>query len=642
MPHPHDDQPMNNTSAPGSDVPAPQNTSHSATALPGTPETPVKKKRGRPRKTPLTGPPKAPRPKAPRPPVDSVTTVYETPDGQRLEEEVVRFGRRRRRITLTGEAATQDLLVLCEFPFATLNDRRSSKSALQQLNLIEHQWDTQTPRGKSVRAIWRVRGDEEYGLPNTLDERIYMVLMQLSFEQGYPARVRFSTYDLLKRLGWGDSGERYQDLIHAFRRLSGVRLFAQNVLRAVPGRPEMFTFGESGSSIIGHYHLRHEQLLAPPHRPLPGRLAQGPGFEAGAGFNEEGEVNMALFPDEPGASADCSHFSWSLPVQELLRAGQLRTLSLEFALSLKRPTALRLARYLGKKAFDGKEAFEIGLARLCGMHLGMTTTPHDSVMQQRLKAAHEELLARNFITKVEFSEMKSQDGQKVRYEFGPRAYAQADRPGAIENAPAPEEQTPLPFEGKVDASSTSSTSTDSPASSGKAEPGANADEELLAPLVARMEASGVSTGVARELLALVGASEVELQLACLDEREPRDRAATFVKATREMWSPPAAYRDRIEAKVRDEERRAASEEAERRRVAEREQEQREHDRQAHENAGLDALWDKLEEPTRAILEREAVERLGVLGRTGRAQVALTVMRRAVLRERLGQLHQGEE
>ena len=591
----------------------------------------MKKKRGRPRKA---------APKAPRPPADSVVMVYETPDGQLREEEVVRFGRRRRRITLTGEAATQDLLVLCEFPFATLSKGRGVKDAQQQLNLIEHQWDTRTPRGKSVRAIWRVRGDEEYGLPNALDERVYMVLMQLSFEQGYPTRVRFSTYDLLKRIGWGDSKERYEDVIHAFRRLSGVRLFAQNVLRAVPGRPEMFTFGESGSSIIGHYHLRHEQILAPPERPLPGRLAQGPGFEAGAGFNEEGEVNMALFPDEVGASADCSHFSWSLPVQELLRAGQLRTLSLEFALSLKRPTALRLARYLGKKAFDGKEAFEIGLARLCGMHLGMTTTPHDSVMQQRLKAAHEELIARNFITKVEFSEMKSQDGQKVRYEFGPRAYAQNDRAGAIENPLAPQEQIPLPFEGEAGASSTSST--DAPLPSGKAASGLSMDEELVAPLIARMEAIGVSTGVARELLALVGTSEVEMQLACLDEREPRDRAATFVKATREMWSPPAAYRDRIEAKVREEERRAASEEAERRRVVEREQEQRESERQAHENSQLDALWEKLEEPTRALLEREAVERLGVLGRTGRAQVALTVMRRAVLRERLEQLQESQE
>ncbi len=641
MPH-FDDEPVAELSAPGSDVPAalPQNI-NAAPAVRKTSNSPSGKKRGRPRKTAL-------RAKAPRPLADSVVTVYETPDGQLREEEVVRFGRRRRRITLTGEAATQDLLVLCEFPFATLSKGRGIKDTQQQLNLIEHQWDTQTPRGKSVRAIWRVRGDEEYGLPNALDERIYMVLMQLSFEQGYPTRVRFSTYDLLKRLGWGDSSERYQDVILAFRRLSGVRLFAQNVLRAVPGRPEMFTFGESGSSIIGHYHLRHERLMAAPEGSLPGRLAQGPGFEAGAGFNEEGEVNMALFPDEVGASemgasADGSHFSWSLPVQELLRAGQLRTLSLEFALSLKRPTALRLARYLGKKAFDGKEAFEIGLARLCGMHLGMTTTPHDSVMQQRLKAAHEELIARNFITKVEFSEMKSQDGQKVRYEFGPRAYAQTDRPGAIENPLAPpEEQIPLLFDGEAGASSASSTSTDPVASSGKASPDAKADEELVAPLVARMEAIGVSSGVARELLALVGTSEVEMQLACLDEREPRDRAATFVKATREMWSPPSAYRERIEAKVREEERVAASEEAGRRRSAEREHEQRESEHRAHENAQLDALWDRLEVPLREMLEREAVERLGILGRNGRAQVALTVMRRAVLRERLGQLQEGQE
>lgn len=90
---------------------------------------------------------------------------------------MIRRGRKRHVVTLTREAATKYLLLLSEFPFAILGKVRGKKDAKQLINRIEHQWDTLNSRGKSVRAIQRVSGDEECGVPTSIDGRVYLVFM---------------------------------------------------------------------------------------------------------------------------------------------------------------------------------------------------------------------------------------------------------------------------------------------------------------------------------------------------------------------------------------------------------------------------------------------------------------------------------
>lgn len=540
---------------------------------------------------------------------------------------VTRRGRTKHVVTLSGEAATKDLLLFCEYPFATLSDGRGKAGALQIANRIEHEWNVVDPQsGKTVRALWQVIGDEELGLPTAQDELVYLVLMQLSREQGFPELVRFTRHDLLKRLRWSDDAHRYEDIEMALRRLSGVRIYAENVMRPVPGKPGMTSFGTTGSSLIGDFYLEKEP----------------PGRKKSASQKTEGESETARdVPLEPRKPV--SHFTWSRPLQELLREGQIRSLDLNFVLSLHRPLSLRLVRYLGKKAYDGKDSFEIGLTLLCSLHLGMTPSPHESTLKHRLKAAHDELIGCNFLTRVTFSPLKTRAGQKVRYEFGPKAFEIEEDPAL---RPPPQAQPVLPFDGPSAPVSGAGWENPSPAPQTPVETPAKAQNEALSPqaedsLAAQIEKIGVSGAVARELLDKFGAGEIELQLACLSDREPRDAAATFVKAVRENWAPPGAYTAKLEDLERETARRAAREEEERRKEAQAQIERQERERQGVENAQLDAMWERLDAPTRERLEREATEKLGILGRTGRAQAALVAMRRAVLRERLETLHNGE-
>jgi hypothetical protein len=53
--------------------------------------------------------------------------------------------------------------------------------------------------------------------------------------------------------------------------------------------------------------------------------------------------------------------------------------------------------------------------------------------------------------------------------------------------------------------------------------------------------------IANESHKTVFAEQLALQLNCLSDRVPKDLAATFVKAVREGWAPPAKYIERQRA-----------------------------------------------------------------------------------------------
>ena len=71
-------------------------------------------------------------------------------------------------------------------------------------------------------------------------------------------------------------------------------------------------------------------------------------------------------------------------------------------------------------------------------------------------------------------------------------------------------------------------------------------------------AVGVSPQVAAGLVAEHGAEQVEQQVAALEHRKPRDRAAVVVKAVREAWSLPAAYVAALDRKRKEQQRAATA------------------------------------------------------------------------------------
>ena len=441
---------------------------------------------------------------------------------------------------LTGEIVRtgKDELNLIEHPFASMWDKETPDA------VIHHEWEARHPvTGKTLRASWRVAGDPEMGLPRPSDERVYLVLLELTREANFQNQIiYFTRYDLVKRLGWSNKPQSYQMLNDAFKRLQSVKIQAENAF----WEPRAKSFRNVGFSIIDNYDILNEK---------PGRKSKK---------SEQSELPL-------------SFFRWNDVMFHSFQAGYMRTLDLNFALSLKGDIALRLYRYLDKKSYDGRGHFEIELETLCERHLGMRAARYPSKHKERLKGAHDELIERDFLQNVGYEPMKTKKAEKVCYSFPSKTPAlpeeESDNPPAEAGSEAPPEATPT---------------TD---------------------LLQRMLDFKVSPDVARELLASTPSETLGLQLDCLRDRNPDDPAAVFVKAVREGWAPPAKYTKRLEAAGRAKKARAAQDTAEAQNAAHEAAKRRETASQEQEAAALDEMWEKLDTRTRERLEKQVREKL---------------------------------
>lgn len=487
----------------------------------------------------------------------------------------------------------RDEMNLVEYPFACLW-KQTEPSAK-----ILHEWEKQHPvTGKTVRAYWRVTGDSELGLPTPSDEQVYLVLMELTHEAGMQNQtVHFSRYNLLKRLSWIPNDVNYRLLRDAFTRLAAVAITSQNAFWDAKVR----SFRTVGFSILDNFDILEEP----------------------AGRKKSGQGELPL-----------SFFKWNDVLFQSFQAGHVRAIDLGCALSLKGSLALRLYRYLDKKSYDSRRAFEIELAPLCERHLGMRPSPYASKYKERLASAHEELMSCGFLAGVSYEPMstkKAEKAEKVRYTFGPRRDSQASLP-----------QGTLPM---LQAASTSPGTNPSESAPGSASTPAltRVETEVEADaLLQHMLSIKVSPDVARELLRSTSPQVLRLQLGCLADRAAKNAAAVFVKAVREEWEVPLAYSERQEAAEHAQRAKANQDTAKARAAQEEALKRAKSVSQEQETIDLDALWEKLDPEARMSIEDQVTERLGVLGRTGRAQGALVAMRRILLRERMQQLAEAGE
>jgi len=216
----------------------------------------------------------------------------------------------------------KDEMNLVEHPFALL--KRGTTDSI-----IHLEWEKKHPRtNRAVKAHWRITGDSELGLPGPVEERLYLVMMELSREQGFPEEVMFSRADILRRLGIAKTAKSYAMLRDAFLRLTTVTIDAKNSFWLA--RDDDFA-----ASVM--FHLVEEVKFT----------------EENAG-RRQGQIPLAL-----------SSFKWSQIMYSSIVAGNIRSLSIDFALSLDLPLSARLFRYLDKHRTGDKDynrnKFEIEL-----------------------------------------------------------------------------------------------------------------------------------------------------------------------------------------------------------------------------------------------------------------------------------------
>jgi hypothetical protein len=280
-------------------------------------------------------------------------------------------------VLLGEENSGRDEMNLAGNPFALL--QAASKNGQ---TFIENEWERRLNDGQIVKASWYVNGDQRLGLPGPSEEMLYLVLLGLTREsadeQGiWPQTVYFSRYDLVKRMKWSHCAANYRKLEEAFTRLKNVSITAKNAFWDARTKAP---FKNVGFNLIDNFAITNES----------------------AGLKGQGSIPL-------------SYFKWNDILYNSFRGGNVRSLALDFAISLHHPTSIRLFRYLDMMrgaTTPPRREFAIGVLKLCE-RLGMTSYKYASKIKEKLRPAIEELEARGYLESVRYE--KGKDGTELAF-----------------------------------------------------------------------------------------------------------------------------------------------------------------------------------------------------------------------------------
>lgn len=275
-------------------------------------------------------------------------------------------------LVLLGEDHSgRDEMNLAGHPFALLQLPRDGHT----VNEIFYEWPRQLPNGKTVIASWRVTGDPLLNLPGPTDELLFLILMQLTREAAdenegiWPQTVHFSRADLIRRLGWHRKGTSFGLLADCFTRLNAVNVTACHAFWDARAKAPMNT--------VGFHILANFGIIAEPKR-------------------------------KTSETLPLSWFKWDEVLYNSFLAGNVRSLALDFTLSLQAPTARRLFRFLDSMRNQTKpprSEFSIGLLKLRD-RLAMTVYKHNSKTKQVLAPAIAELIETGYLADVSWEKTK--------------------------------------------------------------------------------------------------------------------------------------------------------------------------------------------------------------------------------------------
>lgn len=310
----------------------------------------------------------------------------------------------------------RDEMNLAGHPFALLQSpRRQSDTS------IYYEWP-RTVANRSVTASWRVETPAAFGLPGPEEELLYLVLLQLTREAAenegtptqWPMQVKFSRREVLARMGWDNSSHRYAALETAFERLTAVTINAKYA----------FYDARTGQPINAvSFHILNEFSIVSEPR---GRKSQN---------------NIPL-----------SHFEWNTTLHTSFLSQNVRSLALDFAISLDHPTSRRLFRLLEVLRNQPKgpplAQLRIGLNKLRD-RMGMTQYKYPSKIAEKIAPAVAELTARGYLAGMDM-EKAINGGHLAVFRFGDvsRAVNPILEPSpdkTLETPPRPSNRPQSPF-----------------------------------------------------------------------------------------------------------------------------------------------------------------------------------------------------
>src|SRR4051794_3752891 len=223
----------------------------------------------------------------------------------------------------------KDEMNLAEFPITLLTDRvpKGKKVIKYQDRIFDEK------SGKQITRTLTISADEAHGLPTAVDDDVILGLIQLTkLVNGFTSReVEFSRLDLIRQLGWPDSGDSYRRLAVSLKRWLSVTLLYENAWRD----------NRKGAWITKGFHILDNIELNDTRT-----------------TTEQGE----LFP---------SKIVWNKVVFESFEAGYLKSIDYGLYIQLRHSVARRMYRFLSKRMYFGPD-LTFDLRDLAFAHIGLS------------------------------------------------------------------------------------------------------------------------------------------------------------------------------------------------------------------------------------------------------------------------------
>jgi plasmid replication initiation protein len=242
--------------------------------------------------------------------------------------------------------------------------------------MIQYTNTIRTRDGQELQQTWTVRAVQGLGLPGTLDQDVYVALLQVIDRQGdipEDGWISFSLYELVELLHRTHGGRDYRQLKESLERLSGTIIQSRNA----------FYRKSTKSYVDDTFHL----------------LDRVQHTERTSGSGKRGEKTRVKLSD---------YFVDSY------KANYLKGLDADFYWSLNSSVAKRLYRFVDKKRGQQRR-WEADLFALRD-RIPLSPYKYPSKIKEKLGPAHDELRHKGFLERVTYR-TTADDAHLVCYEI---------------------------------------------------------------------------------------------------------------------------------------------------------------------------------------------------------------------------------
>jgi plasmid replication initiation protein len=242
--------------------------------------------------------------------------------------------------------------------------------------MIQYTNTIRTRDGQELQQTWTVRAVQGLGLPGTLDQDVYVALLQVIDRQGdipEDGWISFSLYELVELLHRTHGGRDYRQLKESLERLSGTIIQSRNA----------FYRKSTKSYVDDTFHL----------------LDRVQHTESTNGSGKRGEKTRVKLSD---------YFVDSY------KANYLKGLDADFYWSLNSSVAKRLYRFVDKKRGQQRR-WEADLFALRD-RIPLSRYKYPSKIKEKLGPAHDELRHKGFLERVTYR-TTADDAHLVCYEI---------------------------------------------------------------------------------------------------------------------------------------------------------------------------------------------------------------------------------